>query len=90
MNKCPKMEPRLPDNERDPNGMLESNRDFIFHNSEWLEWCEKHSDLIALAPQMAEVIAALATGWPPGTAVINVHADVVKKACSIHAQLKKV
>lgn len=60
------MEPRLPDNERDPNGMLESNRDFIFHNSEWLEWCEKHSDLIALAPEMAEALESFITLYNQG------------------------
>jgi hypothetical protein len=56
MKPCPDMDPRLPDDDRHPKGMMESNRDFAGHNSDWLEWCEKNHKAISLLPDMLKAL----------------------------------
>ncbi len=53
-NACPPISQRLPDDERRAAGMLESDRDFVGHNAEWLQWCEANARLVAAAPDLLQ------------------------------------
>ena len=56
IKKCPAISPRLPDDDRFPNGYMESDIDFIEHNAEWLDWCENNAELIRMLPDIVKAL----------------------------------
>ncbi len=73
------MKPRLPDDENLPHGCLESDRDFVRHNAEWLAWCEANARLIASAPDLLAALEQIAEGNTMEGQTGYTHADVIQK-----------
>ena len=56
IKKCPAISPRQPDDDRFPDGYLESTDEFIDRNIEWLDWCENNAELIRMLPDIINAL----------------------------------